>query len=136
MEVRVAGVAVRNVPITNADRQEVDSPVPVLAVWLEIRTQNKSRTIEHRRWQDPLGSYAELTAGRSTFGRANLGPGAALRMGLPYKQVLPADGTPRIDVLVFAAPPKEADDLRLALEADRVGETGKFKFTIPAKAWK
>jgi hypothetical protein len=137
VEARVAGVAVTRVPITDVDGIEKESPVAVLAVWVEVRTQNNPRPPELRRWQDSLGQYCELTTARGgKLGRGLLGPGATLRTGLPYKQPLPADGTPRIDVLVFASPPDEAGELQLTLDAERVGETGKFKLAIPASAWK
>ena len=134
VEARVAGVAVKRMPITDADGRNVMSPVPVLAVWIEVRSHSTTRTIELKRLQDSFGSYAEVTTVRgTTLGKALLGPGSALRTGLPYKQVLPPDGTPRTDIVVFAAPPEGTADLRLTLDAERLGEMGKFKFSIPAK---
>jgi hypothetical protein len=92
---------------------------------------------EFKRWQFPLGSCAEVTTVRGTqLGRALLGPGATLRTGLPYKQALPADGTARSDLVVFAAPPEDTSDLRLSLDAERVGQAGSFKFAIPGRALK
>ena len=136
VEVRVAGVAIKRVPITNADNREVDSPVAVLTIWIEVRTQVKTRTVELLRWQDSLGQYCQLTTRNNTLDRGPLGPGATLRTGLPYKQLVVPDGTPRVDVLVFSSPPEEAGELRLTLEGERVGEIEKIRLTIPASAWK
>jgi hypothetical protein len=137
VEARVAGVAVTRVPVVDADGREGESPVPVLAVWVEVRlTPANGRAVELKRWQDPLGSYAEVTTPRGmTLERALLGSGRVLRSGVPYKQVLPPDGAPRTDVVVFAAPPEGAGDLKLVLDADRVGQEGKIRLPIPAKAW-
>jgi hypothetical protein len=137
VEARVAGVAIMHVPITDADGRAVDSPVAVLTVWVEVRTRTVARMVELKRWQDSFGSYAEVTTARGLqMGRALLGPAASLRTALPYRQVVPPDGTARTDIVVFSAPPDDAGDLRLVLDAERVGEKGKFKITIPAKALK
>ena len=134
VEARVAGVAIMHVPITDADGRAVESAVAVLTIWVEVRTRTQARAVELKRWQDSLGSYAEVVTARGLkLHPARLGPGATLRTGLPYKQAVPADGTPRTDIVVFAAPPDDPGDLHLSLEAERVGETGKFKMTIPAK---
>jgi len=137
VEARVAGVAIMHVPIIDADGRAVNSAVAVLTIWVEVRTQTKARTVELKRWQDAFGSYADVATARGLqLGRALLGPGASLRTGLPYKQVVPPDGTPRTEIVVFAAPPDDPGDLHLSLDAERVGEKGKFKITIPAKALK
>jgi hypothetical protein len=136
VEVRIAGVAFTRVPVTDLDGNVFDSPSPVLAIWLEVRTQSKTRTVELKRWQDSLGSSCQLATRFNEIDRASFGPGRSLRNGLPYKQTLPADGTPCEDMLVFKEPPDGATELRLTLDADRFGETGKVKFTIPSTAWK
>ena len=136
IEARVAGAAVNRVPIIDGNNRLSESSTAVFAVWIEVRTESKVRPVELRRWQDALGESCTLMydSGRS-IPRANLGPGASLRTGLSYRQIVPPDGTPVFEVVAFAVP-DGLRDLRLSLDAERVGETGTLMFPIPATAWK
>ena len=134
VEARVAGAVVGRVPIIDGNNSPSESPTAVLAVWVEVRTESSVRPVVLRRWQDAIGESCSLTyKGGRPIPRANLGPGASLRTGLPYSQMVPPDGTPVFGVVAFTVP-DGSRDLRLALDAERVGEVGTFLFSIPVSA--
>jgi hypothetical protein len=134
VEARVAGVAVTRPPITTADRRPGVAPVPVLVVWVEVRTE--ARRVELKRWQDALAQYCSLSGRNGIISRGSLGPGASLRTGMPYTQPVSADGIPALEVVAFSVPAEEDGDLTLSLDAGRVGLDGTFNLPIPASAWK
>jgi hypothetical protein len=96
-----------------------------------------NRTVELRSWQSPFDQSCTMTTDqRIELTRASFGPGATLRTGLPFKQLVLPNAAPRVELLVFTPPPEGTKELTLALEAERVGETGKIYLSIPASAWK
>jgi hypothetical protein len=136
VEVRIAGVAIRHVPIINAEKLAADSPLPVLAIWVDTRVTG-DKTIELRRWQSPSEQSCRLTTElNEDLPRAPLGPGAILRTGTPSKQVLGPNSHARVELLVFTPPPDGVNSLTLKLDAVHVGEEGNIDITIPASAWK
>jgi hypothetical protein len=137
LEVRIAGVAIRHVPILNAERLPVDSPMPVLAIWLETRITAADKTMELWLWQSPSEESCRLTTDRNEkLPRAPLGTGATLRTGLPSRQLLGPGSPSRVELLVFTPPSGGVKKLTLTLDADHVGEVGNVNLTIPASAWK
>ena len=138
VELRIAGVAIRHVPIINAERIPIDSPTPVLAIWVEARlSATEGKTLELRRWQSPTEQACRLNTDRNEeVPRADLGPGATLRAGLASKQSLAPYAPLRVELLVFSPPPSGVKKLTLTLDANRFGEAGEVILTIPVTAWK
>lgn len=135
VEARVCGIAVTRVPVVDGLRRLSESPLAVLAIWVEVRTNATTRKVELRRWQG-LGDGSKLVSHRGIpIPEAQLGPEISLQTGLPYTQRVLPNAKPRAGVLVFSSPVREAGDLMLVLDADRVGETGTFTFHIPRTAF-
>ncbi len=136
VEARIAGVAVMRVPLVDKASRTFDSPKPVLTVWIEVRTEAITRKVELRHWQTFGEDCRLIDANEVTFDWARFGMGIGPQTGLPHLQVVQATGKSCFDVMVFAVPGRESGDLRLLLNAERVGEIGTFVFLLPATAIK
>ncbi|MFO0823127.1 MAG: hypothetical protein U0792_08400 [Gemmataceae bacterium] len=77
-----------------------------------------------------------LTSGGNKIPRASAISGATLRGELYGDHQLVPGGSAVPDVLAFELPPKTVHDLMLSLDAEYLGERGKFRHFIPARAWK
>ena len=137
VEVRVAGVDMRRVPLRDVNQLPRMSATPVLTIWIEVRTTNATRKITLTRWQDPLGESCTLTTNALVpVDRAILPAGCALDTGLEPRQMVVANAAPRVQVVVFNEPPDGANSVRLTLKGDAVGEPEKeVKVSIPRDAW-
>ena len=78
--------------------------------------------------------FTTLRAGATQVAGALLGPGVVIRPKQAEYQPLTAGGAAVTVPLAYAVPP--AGEVYLQLDADRAGEKGQFKFTIPAAARK
>lgn len=136
VELRIAGVAVTKVPISDSSNRPTESKYPHLVIWIEARTDATDKPVVMRRWQG-LSDDCWLTDRRGrTLSGNQLGPGEAFRFGSPYNQTVVPNGTPVYDILGFTVPPVEVGELLLTLSAERVSESGRVQFAIPASAWK
>ncbi len=137
VEVRVAGVDIRRVPLRDMNQLPRMSATPVLTLWIEVRTTNATRKITLTRWQDPLGESCSLaTNALVPIDRAILPAGCSLDTGLESRQLIVANAPPRVQVVIFNEPPDGATSVRLTLKGDAVGEPEKeVKLSIPKEAW-
>jgi len=137
VRVRVFSPSITKVPLVDSDGNEYSSPLPLLALWLEIENLSPSHSREYRRWQpvtegecvlrNPGGIALPLPV--FPLGRRFMWPGE-------FKQQLPAGGSSVREVLVFSQPAELVDRVYLQLTAERVGEVGTLTFEIPAGVWK
>ncbi len=141
IDLRVASLGIAKVPVNDGKGNVTESKNPLLVVVVELRKNTPGKNRFLYSWQRYLDNKItgtsifsltlpdgkELAPGRLSGGKLNA--------GLPEKQLLPDDGTPIRDVVLFAAPPEDAGALTLHLIGERCGEAGEFTIEIPRGAW-
>lgn len=137
IDVRVAGLSIAKVPIIDAKERIEESERPMLVVIVEVRknTPGKKRTFR------PFSLYGTHSGRIFDANFQELLPqeiplGKKLDAGVPRSQLLPDDGTPVRDVLLFEVPADSVGNLDLRLDSERCDESGDIWFKIPSLAWK
>src|SRR5262249_49405924 len=112
------------------------SPVKVLTIWVEARTQGPKQALLTR-WQDPISESCSVVTDASVdVERAKLPAGWEIHTGLEVRQQIVPNATPRLQIVIFNQPPDGASRLTLRLKGEPVGAFEKeVKLMIPRSAW-
>jgi hypothetical protein len=137
VEIRISGLSVSKAPLLDPRENIIESEQPYLVVVVEVRKVDSKRERALLSWTEYSVHYASIfLADNKQLAPAVLKPGWKLRSGIPFKQILPEDGSHVRDVILFQPPRDDAGDLNLRLEGERCGEPGDIWFKIPSQAWK
>ncbi|VTR91848.1 unnamed protein product [Gemmata massiliana] len=134
IQARVVGAKIMHPTLVNKANQHTLAPEPMLVVWVETQSLSKGRTV--RRWQNPLGSYAQLKDTESAKIEAATLPADTWVGGqIQGAQPLTPGAAGVVDVLAFEIPSTSSRDLWLKLDGANVSERNMFLIKIPYDVW-
>ncbi|MBN9523032.1 hypothetical protein J0H58_31720 [bacterium] len=132
VKARVAAVVYTPAPLVNAKGEFSISPSPCALVWLEFENAGPLPR-EVRRYQP--SAECVLAGADGPLGGALFGV-RSLEDPTTYNQTMLGNGDRAFGLLAFVASESPTAPLTLTLDAVRVGERGRFVFTIPPAAWR
>jgi len=133
VKAQVAAVAYAPAPLVNAKGVRSFSDAPCVLIWLRFENVGPTpRTV--RRYQPSSECTLTSPDGLSLIGEVF---GArSLDNPNPFTQPLPPGGEPVFGLIAFSSPARPVGNHTLSLDAVRVGEAGRFVFTIPGDVWR
>jgi hypothetical protein len=133
--VTLRGVKLGPVALEQIGGGRTESDRPQLAARIQVSNRSHTKKVDYQRWENTFRSFASLRDDRgNNYKVIDFGFGLKVVGAAREDSIHPGGSVD--DVLVFEAPIDIARFLVLELDAERVGETGKFLFKIPSSAWK
>jgi hypothetical protein len=133
-ETRVTGVLIDYAPLQNKFGNLLKTQEPILRIWIETKSTTATNT-NIRRWGSVLEPAILTDESRKKISKLSLS-GVSLRGELIGTHSLYPGAESILDVLAFEVPKANSGELLLSLDAEHLGERGKFRHFIPYNIWK